>query len=157
MFNAFELNCFNLVDTCNIALILFLKCEVTKLRIPPSSLVTQCHTSSTLSAPLNVWRNLWMYPYQGLKFCIRVSYVQFNIILVLLCLLYCSYFPFFQPQLPLQGGFFFQLASPYISPQIRISSAFWWGNDSANCLPLSRVCYVERFLHTEFSSIKIKV
>ena len=25
-------------------------------------LVTQCHTSSTPSAPLNVWRNLWMHP-----------------------------------------------------------------------------------------------
>ena len=46
MFNAFQWNCFNLVDTCNIALILFLKCDVTKFSIPPS-LVTQCHTSST--------------------------------------------------------------------------------------------------------------
>ena len=63
MFNYFQLNCSNLVDTCNIALILFLKCEVTKCRIPPiPPLVTQCHTSSTPS-PLNVWRNLWMAPY----------------------------------------------------------------------------------------------
>ena len=45
----------NLMDTCNIALILFLKCDVTKFRIPP---FTQCHTSSTPSAPLNVRRNL---------------------------------------------------------------------------------------------------
>ena len=27
MFNVFQWNCFNLVDTCNIALILFLKCD----------------------------------------------------------------------------------------------------------------------------------
>ena len=33
-----EWNCFNLVDTCNIALILFLKCDITKFRIPPSPL-----------------------------------------------------------------------------------------------------------------------
>ena len=56
-----QCNCFNLVDTCKIALILFLKCAVTKFRIPPP-LVTQCHTSSTSSAPLNMWCNLWMPP-----------------------------------------------------------------------------------------------
>jgi hypothetical protein len=33
MFNTFQWNCFNLVDTCNMALILFLKCDVTKFRI----------------------------------------------------------------------------------------------------------------------------
>ena len=33
MSNAFQWNCFNLVVTCNIALILFLKCDVTKFRI----------------------------------------------------------------------------------------------------------------------------
>ena len=60
MFNAFQWNCFNFVYTCNVALILFLKCDITKFRIPPP-LVTQCHTSSTPS-PLNVWRNLWMAP-----------------------------------------------------------------------------------------------
>ena len=50
-----EWNCFNLVDTYNIALILFLKCDVTKFRIPPPlPFVTQCHTLSTPSAPLNV-------------------------------------------------------------------------------------------------------
>ena len=43
---AFQLNCFNLVDTCNIALMLFLKSVVTKFRIPPCPLVTHCHTSS---------------------------------------------------------------------------------------------------------------
>ena len=43
----------NLVDTCNISLILFLKCDVTKFRIPPP-LVTQYHTLSTPSAPLNM-------------------------------------------------------------------------------------------------------
>ena len=37
------------------------KCDVTKFRIPPP-LVTLCHTSSTPSASLNVWRNLWMPP-----------------------------------------------------------------------------------------------
>ena len=61
IFNAFQWNCFNLVDTCNIALLLFLKCDATKFRIPPP-LVTQCHTSLTPSAPLNVKRNLWMPP-----------------------------------------------------------------------------------------------
>ena len=40
-----------MVDTCTIALILFLKCDVTKFRIH-LSLVTQCHTFSTPSAPL---------------------------------------------------------------------------------------------------------
>ena len=35
MFNAFQWNCFNLVYTCNIALILFLKRDITKFRIPP--------------------------------------------------------------------------------------------------------------------------
>ena len=35
MFNALQWNCFNLVYTCNIALILFFKCDVTKFRIPP--------------------------------------------------------------------------------------------------------------------------
>ena len=34
MFNV-QWNCFNLVYTCNIALILFLKCDVTKFRVPP--------------------------------------------------------------------------------------------------------------------------
>ena len=61
MYNAFQWNCFNLVDTCNITLILLLKCDVTKFRIPPP-LVTQCHTSSTPSTPLNVWCNLCMPP-----------------------------------------------------------------------------------------------
>ena len=32
------------LDTCNIAIILFFKCDVTKFKIPPP-LVTQCHTS----------------------------------------------------------------------------------------------------------------
>ena len=40
MFIAFQWNCFSLVDTCNIALILFLKCDVTKFRIPLSHNVT---------------------------------------------------------------------------------------------------------------------
>ena len=53
MFNASQWNCFNLVDTYNIALILFLKCDVTKCH---------CYTSSTPSPSLNVWRNLWMAP-----------------------------------------------------------------------------------------------
>ena len=35
MFNAFQWNCFNLIYTHNIALILFLKCDVTQFRIPP--------------------------------------------------------------------------------------------------------------------------
>ena len=46
MFNAFQWNCFNLVHTCNIALILLLKWDVTKFRILPP-LVTQCKISST--------------------------------------------------------------------------------------------------------------
>ena len=56
----FSMNCFNLVDTCNIALILFLKCDFTKFRIPP------CHTSHFVDPPplrpLNVWRSIWMSP-----------------------------------------------------------------------------------------------
>ena len=43
-------NFYNLVDTCNITLILFLKCDFTTFRIPPPP----CHTLSTLSAPFNV-------------------------------------------------------------------------------------------------------
>ena len=42
------LNCFNLVYTCNIALILFLKCDFTKFRIPP----LPCHTMSHFVDPL---------------------------------------------------------------------------------------------------------
>ena len=48
MFNAFQWNCFNLVDTCNIALILSLKCDVTKFRIP----LPPCHTMSHFVDPL---------------------------------------------------------------------------------------------------------
>ena len=55
MLNASQWNCFNLVDTSNIALILFLKCDVTKFRIPPPL--------SHFVDSLNVWRNLWMLPY----------------------------------------------------------------------------------------------
>ena len=58
MFNAFQWNCFNLVYTCNIALILFLKCQVTTFRIPP--LVTKCHTLSTPS-PLT-WNVIYRWP-----------------------------------------------------------------------------------------------
>ena len=50
LFNAFQWNCFNLVYTCNIALILFLKCDVTKFRIPPPP----CHTLSTLPLTCDV-------------------------------------------------------------------------------------------------------
>ena len=60
MFNAFQWNYFNLVDTCNIALILFLKRDVTNLRFP-----LPCRTMSHFVnplRPLNVWRNLWMPP-----------------------------------------------------------------------------------------------
>ena len=46
MFNSFQWNCFNLVDTCNTALMLFLKCDVSKFRIPP--LLSQ---NVTLSRP----------------------------------------------------------------------------------------------------------
>ena len=48
MFNAFQWNCLNLVDTCKIALILFLKCDATKFRIPPPP----CHTMSHFLDPL---------------------------------------------------------------------------------------------------------
>ena len=44
--------------TCNIALILFLKCDVTKNRISPPLV-----TLRRPPPPLNVWRNLWMAPY----------------------------------------------------------------------------------------------
>ena len=62
-------------DMCNIALILFLKCDVTKLKfriLPPSPLVTQCHTLSTPSAPLNVWHNLWMPPNLSIELLLSV-------------------------------------------------------------------------------------
>ena len=39
----------NWVDTCNIAVILFLKCDVTKFRILPS---LPCHTMSLFVDPL---------------------------------------------------------------------------------------------------------
>ena len=58
MFNAFQWNCFNLVDTCNIALILFLKCDVTKFRFPPP--LSYNVTLRRPPPPLNVWPNLWM-------------------------------------------------------------------------------------------------
>ena len=61
MFNAFQWNYFNLVYTCNIALILYLKRDVTKFRIPPPPL----SHNVTLRRPLNVWRNLWMAPYDN--------------------------------------------------------------------------------------------
>ena len=35
------------------------------------SLVTQCHASSTPSAPIDVWRNLWMPPYYQNFKCFR--------------------------------------------------------------------------------------
>ena len=60
MFNEFQWNCFSFVDKCNIALIIFLKCDVTKFRIPPPSLSHNVTLSRPPSAPLNVWRNLWM-------------------------------------------------------------------------------------------------
>ena len=68
-------NCFNLVDTCNIALILFLKCDVTKCRIPPPL----SHNVSLRRPPpaLNVWRNLWMAPkvwIQRIQFCQETSF-----------------------------------------------------------------------------------
>ena len=55
-------NCFNLVDTCNIALILFLKCNVTKFRIPSTPLLVTVSQFVDPLPPLNVWRNLWMAP-----------------------------------------------------------------------------------------------
>ena len=51
-----------MVDTCNITLIQFLKCGVTKFRIPPLSCHTMSHFVDPLR-PLNVWHNLWMSPY----------------------------------------------------------------------------------------------
>ena len=57
MLNAFQWNCLNLVDKCNIVLILIFKCDVTKFRIP-YPLVTLCRPPP----PLNVWSNLWMLP-----------------------------------------------------------------------------------------------
>ena len=52
MSNAFQWNCFNFVYTCNIALILFLKCDVPKFRIPPPP----CHTSSNPSPLVTLHR-----------------------------------------------------------------------------------------------------
>ena len=55
-------SCFNLVDTCNITLILFLKCVVTKFRILHPSLDTMSHFGDP-SAPLSIyswWQN-WIY------------------------------------------------------------------------------------------------
>ena len=74
MLNAFQWNCFNLVYTCNIALILFLKCSVTKFRIPPPPL---SHFVDPLTL-LNVWRNLWMAPKYSILWAIDV---QLNYIL----------------------------------------------------------------------------
>ena len=59
MCNAFQWNCFNLVYTCNIALLLFLKCDVTKFRTPPLS---HNVTLRRPPIPIKVWRNLWMDP-----------------------------------------------------------------------------------------------
>ena len=61
MFNAFQWNSFNLVYTCNIALILFLKCDVTKFRTPPP-LSDNVRLRRPPPSPLNVWRDLWMAP-----------------------------------------------------------------------------------------------
>ena len=49
----------NFVDTCNFALTLFFKCDVTKFGIP-LPLVTQGHTSSIPSVPLTCDVILWM-------------------------------------------------------------------------------------------------
>ena len=73
-------NCFNLVNTCNIALILFLKCDITKFRIP-LPLVTQCHASSTPSVSLNVWRNLWMSPFINSVFSYTREQFRYKIFL----------------------------------------------------------------------------
>ena len=47
----FQWNCFNLVDTCNIALILFFKCDVTKFRIPLPLSHTMSHFVDLLLPP----------------------------------------------------------------------------------------------------------
>ena len=75
MFNAFQWNCFNLVDTCNIALILFLKCGVTKFRIPPPPLSHNI-TLRRPPPPLNVWRNLWMTPNGTLWSSCTITWLQ---------------------------------------------------------------------------------
>ena len=79
MFNAFQWNCCNLVYTCNIALILFLKCDVTKFRIPP------CHTMSHFvdPLPLNMWRNLWMAPYRNRFVTQYITYLNIPIPIIL--------------------------------------------------------------------------
>ena len=92
MFNDFQWCCFNLVDMCNIALILFLKCDVTKFRIPLTPLVTQCHTMSHFvdpsAPPLNVWRNLRMPPIQFVTFvqhiiCLFYQYLLIHINMII--------------------------------------------------------------------------
>ena len=73
MFNAFLWNCFNLVDTWNIALILSLKCDVTKFRISRPPLSHNVTLRWPPSVPLNVWRNLLMPPYQHNKNTVEQS------------------------------------------------------------------------------------
>ena len=68
LFNGFQWNCFNLVYTCNVALILSLKCDVTKFRIPTPPLLSRNDTfRRPSSGTFNVWRNLWMPPYHHSK------------------------------------------------------------------------------------------
>ena len=47
------------------------KCDVTKFRIPPPSLSHNVTLSRPPSAPLNVWRNLWMPPYGNMEIISR--------------------------------------------------------------------------------------
>ena len=102
MFNAFHWNCFNLVDTCNIALILFLKCDVIKFRIPhPLShnvtlrrpppppltcdviygcpLITILHPSSTSDDPRN--RTCPSLTKNGLKPFVFQDYIRLSAIM----------------------------------------------------------------------------
>ena len=66
LLNAFQWNCFNLLDTCNIALIQFLKCDVTKFRISPFPCHTMSHFIDPLTChviygcPLIIGRQTWL-------------------------------------------------------------------------------------------------
>ena len=63
MLNACQWNFFHSVDTYNIALIPFLKCDVAKFRILPTpSCHTMLHFDLLRPPPLNVWLILWMPP-----------------------------------------------------------------------------------------------
>ena len=137
MFNAFQWNCFNLVYTCNIALILVLKCDVSKFRIPPPPL------------PHNVTLRRTLSP---LIMCIRSSYLLWYPSNSPSCLIwflsirssYLLWYPSISPScliwsLSIRSSYL--LWYPSISPScliwslsIRSSYLLWYPSNSPNCL-----------------------